>query len=114
MVWQRIHIEVVVDFSNKQYNIYYKNDQCNGDNIVGIIKLTDFANFFSENCIGFASVKDYMSRSFFTISIKENVFNAAQIMSEKKVSRLIVVDPDNQNKLADIISETDISRTDQI
>ena len=81
------------------------------DNLAGIITLTDFANFFSENCIGFASVKDYMSRSFFTISIKENVSNAAQIMSEKKVSRLIVVDPDNQNKLAGIISETDISRT---
>jgi CBS domain-containing protein len=32
-------------------------------------------------------------------------------MSEKQVSQLIVVDPDNQNKLAGIISETDISRT---
>ena len=81
------------------------------DNLAGIITATDFANFFSENCIGFAFVKDYMSQSFFTISIKEKVSTAARIMSEKKVSRLIVVDPDNQNKLAGIISETDVSRT---
>ena len=70
------------------------------NNLAGIITATDFANFFSENCIGFAFVKDYMSQSIFTISIKEKVSTAAQIMSEKKVSRLIVVDPDNQNKIA--------------
>jgi CBS domain-containing protein len=81
------------------------------NNVAGIITTTDFTNFFSENCIGFAFVKDYMSQSFFTISIKEKVSTAARIMSEKKVSRLIVVDPDNQDKLAGIISETDISRT---
>jgi CBS domain-containing protein len=81
------------------------------NNLAGIITATDFVNFFSENCIGFAFVKDYMSQSFFTISIKEKVSTAAQIMSEKKVSRLIVIEPDNQNKIAGIISETDISRT---
>jgi len=53
----------------------------------------------------------YLSQSLFTISLKEKVSTAAQIMSEKKVSRLIVVDPDNQKKLAGIISETDISGT---
>jgi CBS domain-containing protein len=83
----------------------------NNNNLAGIITATDFVNFFSENCIGFAFVKDYMSQSFFTISIKEKVSTAAQIMSEKKVSRLIVIEPDNQNKIAGIISETDISRT---
>jgi CBS domain-containing protein len=81
------------------------------NNLAGFITATDFVNFFSENCIGFAFVKDYMSQSFFTISIKEKVSTAAQIMSEKKVSRLIVIEPDNQNKVAGIISETDISRT---
>ena len=83
----------------------------NNNNLAGIITATDFVNFFSENCIGFAFVKDYMSQSFFTISIKEKVSTATQIMSEKKVSRLIVIEPDNQNKIAGIISETDISRT---
>jgi CBS domain-containing protein len=83
----------------------------NNNNLAGIITATDFVNFFSENCIGFAFVKDYMSQSFFTISIKEKVSTAAQIMSEKEVSRLIVIEPDNQNKIAGIISETDISRT---
>jgi CBS domain-containing protein len=81
------------------------------NNLAGFITATDFVNFFSENCIGSAFVKDYMSQSFFTISIKEKVSTVAQIMSEKKVSRLIVIDPDNQNKIAGIISETDISRT---
>jgi CBS domain-containing protein len=38
------------------------------------------------------------------------VSTAAQIMLEKKVL-LIVVNPDNHNKSAGIISETDISRT---
>jgi CBS domain-containing protein len=51
-----------------------------------------------------------MSQFFFTIPIIEKVSTAA-LMSEKQVSQLIVVDPDNQNKLAGIISETDISRT---
>jgi CBS domain-containing protein len=81
------------------------------NNLAGFITATDFVNFFSENCIGSAFVKDYMSQSFFTISIKEKVSTVAQIMSEKKISRLIVIDPDNQNKIAGIISETDISRT---
>lgn len=51
-----------------------------------------------------------MSQFFFTIPIIEKVSTAA-LMSEKQVSQLIVVDPDNQNKLEGIISETDISRT---
>jgi CBS domain-containing protein len=54
------------------------------NNLAGFITATDFVNFFSENCIGFAFVKDYMSQSFFTISIKEKVSTAAQIMSKKK------------------------------
>ena len=33
-----------------------------------------------------------MSQPIFTISIKEKVSTGAQIMSEKKVSRLIVID----------------------
>jgi CBS domain-containing protein len=81
------------------------------NNLAGFITATDFVNFFSENCIGSAFVKDYMSQSFFTISIKEKVSTAAQIMLEKRISHLIVIDPDNQNKIAGIISETDISRT---
>ena len=81
------------------------------NNLTGIMTSTDFANFFSENCVGVAFVKDYMSQSIFTVPITEKVSTAARIMSEKHVSRLIVVDPDNQNKLAGIISETDISRT---
>jgi acetoin utilization protein AcuB len=53
-----------------------------------------------------------MSQPAFTISIKENVSTAVQIMLEKKVSRLVVIDEDdNQNNLVGIISETDISRT---
>jgi CBS domain-containing protein len=90
---------IVEDDDNKNYNL------------AGLITSTGFANFFSENCIGFASVKDHMSQPIFDISIKEKVSTAAQIMSDKRVSRLIVIDPDNQNKLVGIISETDVSRT---
>jgi hypothetical protein len=56
----------------------------------------------------FASVKDYMSQSFFTIPIKVKVSTSARIISEKQVSRLIVVDPDNKNMLVGIVSETDM------
>ena len=91
--------------------IIIEHDDDNNYNLAGIITSTDFANFFSENCIGFASVKDHMSQPIFDISIKEKVSTAAQIMSDKRVSRLIVIDPDNQNKLVGIISETDVSRT---
>jgi CBS domain-containing protein len=91
--------------------IIIEDDDNNNYNLSGIITSTDFPNFFSENCIGFASVKDHMSQPIFDISIKEKVSTAAQIMSDKRVSRLIVVDPDNQNELAGIISETDVSRT---
>lgn len=52
-----------------------------------------------------------MSQSFFTIPIKVKVSTAARLISEKQVSRLIVVDPDNKNMLVGIVSETDISRT---
>ena len=52
-----------------------------------------------------------MSQSFFTIPIKVKVSTAARIMSEKQVSRLIVVDLDNKNMFVGIVSETDISRT---
>ena len=63
----------------------------NNKNLVAIITSTDFVNFFSENCIGFTTVKDYMSQSLFTISIKEKVFTAAQIISEKKFLALLLL-----------------------
>ena len=88
-----------------------EQEDTNSNILAGIITSTDFTNFVSENYIGFATVDDHMSQPVFTISIKEKVATAAQIMSEKKVSRLIVIDPDNENKLSGIVSETDISRT---
>jgi CBS domain-containing protein len=89
--------------TNNVSSLIIVDDDDKNNNLVGIITSTNFVNF-SENCIGFAAVKDYMS-------IKDKVSAAAQIMSEKNISRLIVTDQDNQNKLAGIISETDLSRT---
>jgi CBS domain-containing protein len=80
--------------------IIVNEDDSKNDNysLAGIVTTTDFTNFFSENCIGLTSVDKYMS-------IKENVSAAAQIMLEKKVSRLVVIDEDdNQNNLVGIIS----------
>ena len=94
--------------------IIVNEDDSENDNhsLAGIVTTTDFTDFFSENCIGLTSVEKYMSQPVFTISIKENVSTAAQIMLEKKVSRLVVIDEDDpQNNLVGIISETDISRT---
>jgi CBS domain-containing protein len=94
--------------------IIVNEDDGKNDNysLAGIVTTTDFTDFFSENCIGLTSVEKYMSQPVFTISIKENVSTAAQIMLENKVSRLVVIDEDdNQNNLVSIISETDISRT---
>jgi CBS domain-containing protein len=92
--------------------IVNKDDDDDNNSLAGIVTTTDFANFFSENCVGLTSVENYMSQPVFTISIKEKISTAAQIMLEKKVSRLVVIDEDdNQNNLVGIISETDISRT---
>ena len=92
--------------------IVNEDDKNDNNSLAGIVTTTDFADFFSENCIGLTSVENYMSQPAFTISIKEKVSTAAQIMLEKKVSRLVVTDDDNnQNNSVGIISETDISRT---
>jgi CBS domain-containing protein len=78
----------------------------------GIITSTDFTRFFSENCIGLTTVKDYMSHPVFTISINEKVSRAAELIIEKNVSRLVVTAATNshRDKLLGIISESDISR----
>jgi CBS domain-containing protein len=78
----------------------------------GIITSTDFTRFFSENCIGLTTVKDYMSNSVFTISINEKVSMAAELLIEKNVSRLVVTAATNSHhdRLLGILSESDISR----
>jgi CBS domain-containing protein len=92
--------------------IIVNEDDDYNNSLAGIVTTTDFANFFSDICIGLTSVENYMSQPVFTISIKEKVSTAAQIMLEKKVSRLVVIDDNNNNNnLVGIISETDLSRT---
>ena len=78
----------------------------------GIITSTDFTRFFSENCIGLTTVKDYMSNSVFTISINEKVSMAAELLIEKNVSRLVVTAATNSHpdELLGILSESDISK----
>jgi CBS domain-containing protein len=78
----------------------------------GIITSTDFTRFFSENCIGLTTVKDYMSHPVFTISINEKVSMAAELIIEKNVSRLVVTTATNSHPdgLLGILSESDISR----
>ena len=77
----------------------------------GILTSTDFARFFSENCRGLASVKDYMSYSIFTISINEEVSRAVELMVEKSISQLLVTATNNHSDdLLGILTETDISR----
>jgi CBS domain-containing protein len=101
-----------VSENNVSSLVIVNEDDVDDSSLAGIITSTDFANFFSENCIGLTAVENYMSRPAFTISVKEKVSTAAQIMLEKKVSRLVVIDQDNyQNNSVGIISETDLSRT---
>jgi CBS domain-containing protein len=81
----------------------------------GIITSTDFTAFFSENCTGLASVKDYMSYPIFTISINEKLLRAAELMIEKNVSQLVVTtttaaNGDQGSSLLGVLSESDISR----
>lgn len=75
--------------------VIVNDDGDHDDCLAGIVTTTDFANFFSENCVGLTSVENYMSQPVFTISIKEKVSTAAQIMLEKKVSRLVIIDEDD-------------------
>jgi CBS domain-containing protein len=78
--------------------------------LFGIITSTDFTRFFSERCIGLASVKDYMSHPVFSISINEKVSTAAKLMTEKNISRLVVTSASrHRDRLLGILSETDIS-----
>lgn len=77
----------------------------------GIITSTDFTRFFSENCIGLTTVKDYMSHPVFTISINEKVSTGAELITEKNVSRLVVTATNShRDRLLGILSESDISR----
>ena len=97
---------------NNVSSLIIVNEHDDNNSLAGIVTTTDFANFFSDNCMDLTSVENYMSQPVFTISIKEKVSTAAQIMLEKKVSRLVVIDDDNnQNNSVGIISETDLSRT---
>lgn len=97
---------------NNVSSLIIVNEDDDNNSLAGIVTTTDLANFFSDNCIGLTSVENYMSQPVFTISIKEKVSTAAQIMLEKKVSRLVVIDDDNnQNNSVGIISETDLSLT---
>jgi CBS domain-containing protein len=97
---------------NNVSSLIIVNEHDHNNSLAGIVTTTDFANFFSDNYMDLTSVENYMSQPVFTISIKEKVSTAAQIMLEKKVSRLVVIDDDNnQNNLVGIISETDLSRT---
>ena len=76
----------------------------------GIITSTDLTRFFSERCIGLASVKDYMSHPVFSISVNEKVSTAAELMIEKNVSRVIVTPASrHRDRLLGILSESDIS-----
>ena len=75
--------------------IVNEDDVNDNYSLAGIVTTTDSANFFSDNCIGLTSVQKYMSQPAFTISIKQKYLQAAQIMLEKKVSRLVVTDDDN-------------------
>jgi CBS domain-containing protein len=78
--------------------------------LAGIITSTDFTRFFSENCVGIATVENYMSNAVFTISINENVSRAAQLIAEKNVSHLVVTATERHGSTLGILSETDISR----
>ena len=69
---------------NNVSSLIIVNEDDDINSLVGIITTTDFANFFSENCVGLTSVENYMSQPVFTISIKEKISTAAQIMLEKK------------------------------
>jgi CBS domain-containing protein len=76
----------------------------------GIITSTDLTRFFSERCIGLASVKDYMSHPVFSISVNEKVSTAAELMIEKNVSRVIVTPASkHRDRLLGVLSESDIS-----
>jgi CBS domain-containing protein len=50
--------------------IIVNEDDDDNNSLAGIVTTTDFANFFSDNCIGLTSVENYMSQPVFTISIK--------------------------------------------
>lgn len=55
----------------------------------------------------FMLVKDLISKSPFTINYGSSLFQAAQIMVEKNVGLLIIVDPNDQRKVLGVISERD-------
>jgi len=96
----------------EEYSEQHKSSLANKKILLsGIITSTDLTRFFSENCIGLATVRDYMSHPVFTISINEKVSRAAELMIEKNVSRHVVTATNSHHdSLLGILSESDISK----
>jgi CBS domain-containing protein len=72
---------VIEEEEEEEYSEQQKSSLANKKILLsGIITSTDLTRFFSENCIGLAIVRDYMSHPVFTISINEKVSRAAELM----------------------------------
>jgi len=76
-----------------------------GDRLVGIITQTDIVRAVAENNLD-ARVRDYMSSPVVTIREDEDMLKAVELMNEKMVGRLVVVDA--EGRLVGIITRTDI------
>ncbi|MFG6496282.1 CBS domain-containing protein [Fictibacillus sp. UD] len=107
-----------VDFVTPQDNVYevavkMKNDNvgvipvCENDQVIGVITDRDIViRGVAEKRPGSAKVTDVMSEHLYTGSADMSVQDAAQLMADKQIRRLPIVE---NNKLIGIISLGDLS-----
>jgi CBS domain-containing protein len=86
-----------------------QNDVSRGSNhtLRGIITKSDFLELYARNYGGKATVNEYMAKKVLTVRPDESVHMVLLIMVDSNISRVIVVDDDN-NKPIGIITSHDL------
>lgn len=74
------------------------------DNLVGIVTKMDIAKFFSDKLSKRFKVKDWMSAPVVTIQPANSIYYAAELMTKKKISRLVVT----ESSLVGIVTVSDL------
>lgn len=82
-----------------------------GENkLEGIVTKTDFCLYYGSKYSGVHKVRDFMTKRAVTVRPSHSIFRVAEIMSERKISRVMVTD----GKLEGIITLSDLAAASAI
>lgn len=82
------------------------------NDLIGIITLSDIEKAFLRNVDGNLKINEIMSTNLITISPDEGISNALELMHTNNIGRLLVVNKDNPNKLAGLLTKSDVIKAD--